>query len=477
MVHLRASEVRQLLHNKFVVVLGDSIQRAVYKDLVLLLQKDCLLSPRQLKSKGELSFERDVLLEGGRWGRMHNGTHYREVRQFCSGHHLVRFYFLTRAYSRYTHEVLEELRRGPHAPDVVVINSCLWDLSRYGRNFRRCYSEDLDSLFRRLGQVLPESCLLVWNTAMPVAEIVSGGFLRPARRACPAHLREDVMEANFYSSVAAARHGFDVLDLHFHFRHAGQHRQRDGVHWDERAHRHLTQLLLAHMADAWGVALPGRERVSRWIRDASASRRPGPTGRRHPRDSRGDPRTGRCHRSSRRSSTRVCPRAHLYSANHTSGTPQGAESSTPGRPTRRQSASPGWAPSAETPPGTERGGLPLTLSGAPVSHTDAIKDARTDGCTTVERRGLSSQNRAPLPSESHGCLTLPGRGLQHLGNTKNVPYSHRGATSQIFLLLELPHHFLGRMPRPETPHQALRSIDAEMNYPCRSAPLIKKRKK
>jgi hypothetical protein len=74
------------------------------------------------------------------------------------------------------------------------------------------------------------------------------------------------------------------------------------VHWDERAHRHLTQLLLAHMADAWGVALPGRERVSRWIRDASASRRPGPTGRRHPRDSRGDPRTGRCHRSSRRSS-------------------------------------------------------------------------------------------------------------------------------------------------------------------------------
>ena len=97
MPHLRAHEVQQLLHNKFVVVLGDSIQRAVYKDLVLLLQKDCLLSSSQLKSKGELSFERDVLLEGGRWGRMHNGAHYREVRQFCSGRHLIRFYFLTRA--------------------------------------------------------------------------------------------------------------------------------------------------------------------------------------------------------------------------------------------------------------------------------------------------------------------------------------------------------------------------------------------
>lgn len=51
MVHFQASEVQQLLHNKFVVILGDSIQRAVYKDLVLLLQKDSLLTAAQLKAK------------------------------------------------------------------------------------------------------------------------------------------------------------------------------------------------------------------------------------------------------------------------------------------------------------------------------------------------------------------------------------------------------------------------------------------
>jgi hypothetical protein len=109
MVHLQASKERHLLHNKFMVVLGDSIQQAVYKDSVLLLQSYCLLSPRQLKCKVQLSFKCNVLLEGGRWGHMHNGTHYREVRQFFSGHHLVRFYFLTCAYSQYTHKVLEEL--------------------------------------------------------------------------------------------------------------------------------------------------------------------------------------------------------------------------------------------------------------------------------------------------------------------------------------------------------------------------------
>lgn len=288
MAHLRACEVRQLLHNKFVVVMGDSIQRVVYKDLVLLLQKDCLLSSSQLKTKGELSFEQDVLLEGGRRGRMHNGTHYREVREFCSGHHLVRFYFLTRVYSQYVVEVLEELRRGEHAPDVVIMNSCLWDLSRYGQNFRRGYRENLESLFGLLDQVLSMSCLLVWNTAMPVAQVVSGGFLPTQHQLQGAHLREDVMEANFYSSAEASRHGFDVLDLHFHFRHAGQHRQRDGVHWDERAHRHLSQLLLAHVADAWGVDLPCRYPVGRWIRNGPTSGSTSQASRRQSRDRRGD---------------------------------------------------------------------------------------------------------------------------------------------------------------------------------------------
>nr|XP_004653755.2 PC-esterase domain-containing protein 1B-like [Jaculus jaculus] len=264
MPQLLAREVRQLLHNKFVVVLGDSVQRAVYKDLVLLLQRDCLLSSRQLKAKGEPSFERDVLLEGG---RPHNGTRYREVRQFCTGHHLVRFYFLTRAYSRYVEGVLAQLRWGDYAPDLVVLNSCLWDLSRYRRDFRTSYPHDLQRLFARLHQVLPESCLVVWNTAMPVARVVTGGFLPPGDASGAAHLREDVMEANFYSSVEAARRGFDVLDLHFHFRHAGQHRLHDGVHWDRRVHRCLSQLLLAHVADAWGVLLPGRHPVGRWLRD------------------------------------------------------------------------------------------------------------------------------------------------------------------------------------------------------------------
>ncbi|KAF6088856.1 PC-esterase domain containing 1A [Phyllostomus discolor] len=211
MVHFQASEVQQLLHNKFVVILGDSIQRAVYKDLVLLLQKDSLLTAAQLKAK---------YLEG----------------------------------------VLEELTYGP-APDLVIINSCLWDLSRYGRCSMESYRENLERVFVRMDQVLPDSCLLVWNMAMPLGERVTGGFLLPELQPLAASLRRDVVEGNFYSATLAGDHCFDVLDLHFHFRHAVRHRHRDGIHWDQHAHRHLSHLLLTHVADAWGVELPKRDYI------------------------------------------------------------------------------------------------------------------------------------------------------------------------------------------------------------------------
>lgn len=231
---LSASEVQQLLHNKFVIVLGDSVQRAVYKDLVLLLQKDCLLTNKQLRARGELTFEKDQLVKGGELDTLHNRTNYREVREFCSDHHLVRFYFLTRVYSDYLENVLQELQSGEHTPDVIVMNSCLWDISRYGRDSCSSYRQNLENLFGRLDQVLPKSCLLVWNTAMPLGDKIKATFL-PKKAENPRYrvftaLKRKVMEANFYSCVEAKKHCFDVLDLHFHFRHARVHLQGDGVH-------------------------------------------------------------------------------------------------------------------------------------------------------------------------------------------------------------------------------------------------------
>ncbi|XP_043919568.1 PC-esterase domain-containing protein 1A-like [Protopterus annectens] len=171
-------EIRQLLHNKFVVILGDSIQRSVYKDLVVHLQRNNFATNAQLKSKGELSFEGDVLVEGGKYGELTNGTDYREVRQYRTDHHLVRFYFLTRVYSEYLESILNDFVNGPQ-PDVIIINSCVWDVSRYGSKPMKQYTQKLDKLFTRLGDTILSECLVIWNMAMPLGKKISGGFLVP----------------------------------------------------------------------------------------------------------------------------------------------------------------------------------------------------------------------------------------------------------------------------------------------------------
>uniref|UniRef100_A0A3B4YR75 Family with sequence similarity 113 n=1 Tax=Seriola lalandi dorsalis TaxID=1841481 RepID=A0A3B4YR75_SERLL len=248
--HQQAS---QLLHNKFIVVLGDSIQRSVYKDLVLLIQKEKYLTLRQLKSKGEMSFEQDCLVEGGCLSQMHNGTQYREVRQFQSAHHLIRFYFVTRIYSRYMQSILDDFCHGLK-PDVVIVNSCVWDISRYNSSWIDDYKKNLYTFFDELRTILPEESLVIWNLTMPLAEKIKGGFLVPEHKA--PQLRYDVIEANFYSGTLADTHGMDVLDLHFQFRFSLHHRTNDGVHWNAIAHRRITSLLLQHAAQAWGVSMP-----------------------------------------------------------------------------------------------------------------------------------------------------------------------------------------------------------------------------
>ncbi|XP_034532306.1 PC-esterase domain-containing protein 1A isoform X3 [Notolabrus celidotus] len=248
------SQARQLLHNKFVVVLGDSVQRAIYKDLVLLLQRDQYLSLNQLKTKGELSFEHDELVEGGRLVHMNNGTEYKEVRQYCTDHHLVRFYFLTRIFSGYMNSILKDFRRGPK-PDVIIVSSCVWDISRYGSWGLQQYKENLHVFFREIKDIVPNDCLILWNLAMPLGKRIKGGFLVPEVSHMAPTLRNDVIEANFYSCMVADAYDSDVLDLHYHFRLSLQHRMPDGIHWDALAHRRISGLLLQHVADAWGVDL------------------------------------------------------------------------------------------------------------------------------------------------------------------------------------------------------------------------------
>ncbi|XP_033633265.1 PC-esterase domain-containing protein 1A-like [Asterias rubens] len=254
-------DITKLLWNKFVVIIGDSIQRGIYKDLVSLLQTNVYLTENNLKRKGEMSFKDDILIEGGRKEEMNNGINYREVRQYKTDYHIIRYYFVTRAYNKYMETILADFENDPQ-PDVVLMNSCLWDISRYGSHGMNSYKTSLEKTFCKMQSVLPPECLFIWNTALPVANKIRGGFLLPELNFLSETLRLDVMEGNFYAKELANAYGFDVLDLHFYFRHQLHRRVADGVHWNHHAHRHISNMILSHITEAWGLCVP--RRIEAW---------------------------------------------------------------------------------------------------------------------------------------------------------------------------------------------------------------------
>nr|XP_054766671.1 uncharacterized protein LOC129273631 [Lytechinus pictus]XP_054766672.1 uncharacterized protein LOC129273631 [Lytechinus pictus] len=247
-------DVTKLLHNKYVVILGDSIQRGIYKDLVALLQGNEYLSSQDLKAKGEKKFMNDVLMEGG---IMHNGINYREVRQYRTDFHLVRFYFITRIFNKYWENIIFPDLQGEPVPDVVIMNSCLWDVSRYGQKYcMTSFKRNIETTFSKLNSILPIETLIIWNTALPVARDIKGGFLLPELKDLSKTMRLDVLKANYYAKELAKCYEIDVLDLNYFF-HNQMHRQvGDGVHWNYVAHRRISNLILAHIAVSWGVGCP-----------------------------------------------------------------------------------------------------------------------------------------------------------------------------------------------------------------------------
>ncbi|XP_076461895.1 PC-esterase domain-containing protein 1A-like [Babylonia areolata] len=202
-----------------------------------------------------MTFLSDTLIEGGVKEGLNNGVTYTEVRQYQTSTHLIRFYFVTRCYNAYVESVLRDLEEEPK-PDLVIMNSCLWDITRYGTSAIIDYKENMGMLFYRLTKVLPPDCLMVWNTTLPISRNARGGFLVKEIQHNNQTLRMDVLEANFFARQIVVNHGFDILDLHFWFRHRIDWRVADGIHWNPTAHRYISELLLSHVATAWGFPFP-----------------------------------------------------------------------------------------------------------------------------------------------------------------------------------------------------------------------------
>lgn len=174
---------------------------------------------------------------------------------------------------------LLELWSAKEFPDVLLINSCLWDITRYSRAFdpdvpsyvnRQAgveraaieeFLERISMLIRRLRLVMPPTTQVIWIN-MPWPLTVDGrSIVNRADNAETRHLnRMLIVDANFRASQLFRAAGYDVLDIGFYMRNHAlySYRIKDGVHWDSVGTRIMTQLIIGHLARSWNITLPLR---------------------------------------------------------------------------------------------------------------------------------------------------------------------------------------------------------------------------
>uniref|UniRef100_A0A158PCE8 SGNH domain-containing protein n=1 Tax=Angiostrongylus cantonensis TaxID=6313 RepID=A0A158PCE8_ANGCA len=166
--------VKILLKDVHIMTIGDSIMRGIYKDLIAMLHGDELVKDIHLKTKTESSFFGDRQVD-------------------------LSFFAQERAF-------LEMCSTGEF-PDVLLINSCLWDITR------------ASMMIRRLRLMMPATTQVIWlNMPWPIP-VDTPSLVNRADNINTRHLsRMLVVDANFRASQLFRAAGYDVLDLAFYMR-------------------------------------------------------------------------------------------------------------------------------------------------------------------------------------------------------------------------------------------------------------------
>lgn len=249
-------DAKTLLANKRILMCGSSNMRGLYKDLVWLLEEGTLITQSALQRKNEVSHCGDERLSNG---PLRNSRNYEEVRHYkgsSKNNNIdVRYQFLTRLNLPAFCATLRGMASEP--PDVLIINSTLWDISRWGSDGVNQFKVNLDKTVKLMHEVKPPNCLVIWKTALPPSFTCRSGLITPEIQNLRSLLPFHMLEANKWAAERMRRAGFDILDVHYHLRFMQEFRCDDGIHYRPQAVRFMTNLFLTHLALSWNKVLPG----------------------------------------------------------------------------------------------------------------------------------------------------------------------------------------------------------------------------
>lgn len=208
-----------------------------------------------MRAKAEKRFLGDYLLFGS---PLTKGRDFKEVRRFQEDDLHVEFHFVTKCLNDDVQKMMRRFREDKdRVPDILVMNSTHWDVTRWGPSGVQKFKENMQNLTRLLKSSLPPSTLVVWVTAPPSAVEIRGGYMIKQLEFAQFTLRFHVMEANLFARQLMSQFGFNCLDFHFYLQWQVHWRRPDGIHWSSKSMRFLSNLLLTHISLALGVPLPG----------------------------------------------------------------------------------------------------------------------------------------------------------------------------------------------------------------------------
>ena len=230
--------------------------------------KFLILGPRFAKSNSRISNRlrkkfnddnRDWLFKNE---GLHPGRTYAEPRIYYHEKKdiTVNFRFVTRVWTSELDKWLETYEDTQEAKlDLIIMNSLLWDVNRWGPFGILEYKKNLPKLIQRVKSVLAEDGQFIWLTAQPGSkQLDSKAMETPGLEFQKKTTRYNVVEANFWTAHEVAKAGFAVIDLHYYFLLQTFRRNRDGIHWTPEANRYVTNMVLTHVCLADNKELPGR---------------------------------------------------------------------------------------------------------------------------------------------------------------------------------------------------------------------------
>lgn len=216
----------------------------LYQDLVKYFLFNTFLTDEESNFEKN-RFSGDQILRGRPTKGQNNEKVHEEVREFTAGGQVkIRFYFVSQCFSSYVKDsILKDIESQLIKPDLIIMNSCLWDLSQSNFDAMDLYKNGLEQLFKLFRETLPETPFF-WVSTLPISKKSEGemieDFLRPI---LPGLIRD----GNFHCFQICSKHKILYVDVYSTFIRLLHFRHSNGIYWKPVAVRLLTEILLNHI--------------------------------------------------------------------------------------------------------------------------------------------------------------------------------------------------------------------------------------